>query len=210
MPLEAKFSLAQSRGLPDTYPLLPFASLHERMRAGDAAASEEFYRRYEPFLRSVARYWLSPQTRRHADSADMVQSVFRIAMASARDVSFADEDKARSWLGRVVRSRVARVARRIRGPDGRRVEDVDEHSESLDEEASPQTIAEHAELIHRMKSVLDRLSERDRRLVRMRDFESREYAEIADEMEFASPDAARKQHARILERLRGLMDEASA
>jgi RNA polymerase sigma factor (sigma-70 family) len=191
------------------YALLPFASLHERMRAGDGAACEEFYRRYEPFLRSVARYWLSPQTRRHADSADMVQSVFRIAMASVGDVCFADEEKARSWLGRVVRSRVARVARRIRGPGGRDVVDVDDHSDGIGGDASPETVAEHAELIHRMKSVLDRLPERDRRLVRLRDFESREYAEIAEHMEFPSADAARKQHARILDRLRDMMGEVA-
>jgi RNA polymerase sigma-70 factor (ECF subfamily) len=193
-----------------SYPLLPFASLHERMRSGDAAACGEFYRRYEPFMRSVARYWLSPQTRRHADSADMVQSVFRIAIDHVDDVSFSDEAKVKSWLGRVMRGRVARVARRIRGPGGRGVEDVDEHADDLRDAPSPETVAEHAELVHLMKSTLDRLPERERRLIRLRDFEGRDYAEISELMGFGTADAARKQHARVLERLRGLMARASA
>jgi RNA polymerase sigma-70 factor (ECF subfamily) len=179
------------------------------MRAGDVAACEEFYRRYEPFMRSVARYWLSPQTRRHADSADMVQSVFRIAIDSVSDVKFVDDEKVKSWLGRVMRGRVARVARRIRGPGGRSVEDVDDHSEHVVDVPRPEQIAEHAELVHLMKSTLDRLPERDRRLVRLRDFEAREYAEIAELMEFGSADAARKQHRRVLDRLRGWMTDAA-
>ncbi len=193
-----------------SYPLLPFASLHERMRAGDAAACAEFYRRYEPFMRSVARYWLSPQTRRHADSADMVQSVFRIAIDHVDDVRFADDDKVKSWLGRVMRGRVARVARRIRGPGGRGVEDVDDHADDIRDAPSPETLAEHAELVHLMKATLDRLPEEERRLIRLREFEGRDYAEIAESMGFATADAARKRHARVLERLRGLMARTSA
>ena len=190
--------------------LLPFASLHGRMRDGDAAACEEFYRRYEPFMRSVARYWLSPQVRRHADSADMVQSVFRIAFENVHDVDFADEGRVRHWLGRVMRGRVARAARRIRGPDGRDVEDVDAHSDDLGGTAWPETIAEHAELIHILKSTLERLPERERRLIRLRDFEGRDYAEIASETGLVSADAARKQHARAIDRLRTLMPETTA
>src|SRR6185295_2740414 len=98
-------------------------------------------------MRSVARYWLSPQVRRHADSTDMVQSVFRIALDNVRDVEFADETKARSWLGQVMRGRVARAARRIRGPGGREIDDLSDQADGPDAAPSPETVAEHAELI---------------------------------------------------------------
>jgi RNA polymerase sigma factor (sigma-70 family) len=180
------------------------------MRTGDVDACEEFYRRYEPFMRSVARYWLSPQVRRHADSADMVQSVFRIAFDNVGDVEFADETKVRHWLGRVMRGRVARAARRIRGPGGREIEDVEAHSEDLGDAALPETIAAHAELIHLLKSTLERLPERERRVIRLREFEGRDYAEIATLTGLPSADAARKQHGRAIERLRELMAGAAA
>jgi RNA polymerase sigma-70 factor (ECF subfamily) len=181
---------------------LPFAALQQRMRAGDEAAWAEFYRRYEPFLRRVARRWLTPGLRRQADSSDVVHSVFRITMQSLGGVTIETEAKMRAWLSAVLRHRISRLGRRSAGPGGGALESLQEADGNPVALPSPAEMAEQAEALHRLKDALDRLPHGEREAVLLREFDGLSYAEIAGRLERPTAEAARKLYERAKARVR--------
>jgi RNA polymerase sigma-70 factor (ECF subfamily) len=185
--------------------MLPFPALYARMRAGEGPAWAEFHGRYEPLLRHLARRWLDPHLRAQADSLDMAQSVLRMLLESDGRVAFEDEARFRGWLGAVMRHRVARLARRARGPGGARWVGLAEDPDDGAEEADPAALAEKAEAVHRLKSALDRLTHEERQVVVLREFDGLAFADVAARLGKPSADAARKAFDRACERLEGLL-----
>jgi RNA polymerase sigma-70 factor (ECF subfamily) len=52
-----------------------FADLMQRVRAGEGGAAAELVRQYEPVIRRVVRFRLTPRLRRLCDSMDICQAV---------------------------------------------------------------------------------------------------------------------------------------
>jgi RNA polymerase sigma-70 factor (ECF subfamily) len=181
--------------------LTPFPDLLQRLREGDAAAWEEFHRRYEPLVRRVARRWLTPSLRRQADSVDVVQSVFRTALSGVAGTPFENEGRLIAWLSTVARHRVSRLGRRERGPGDAHLGPLDEERLDLTAGLPPPEAAARAEEIHRLKTTLDRLPPAERECVLLRDFEGLGFEEIAKRLERPSADAARKLHDRACSRI---------
>ncbi|MFO0910444.1 MAG: sigma-70 family RNA polymerase sigma factor [Isosphaeraceae bacterium] len=92
--------------------------LANRLRAGDAAAAEELYRSYAPYLRMVVRRQLTPQLRARFDSSDVVQSVWAETLLRARNDApswtFQSPSRLRSFLRRLTRNRFIDFYRRHR------------------------------------------------------------------------------------------------
>lgn len=185
--------------------LVPFPVLLEQLRCGNAAAWDEFYRRYEPLLRRIARRWLTPSLRRQADSVDVVQSVFRAAIRAVPGTPFADEGRLIAWLETVTRHRISHLGRREHGPGRARVTELPADDLGPTGGVSPEEAAQHAEELHRLKVALDALAPPEREAVLLRDFEGLPFATLAGRLGRPSADAARKLHDRACEKLARLL-----
>ena len=190
--------------------LMRFPALYAGMRAGDEACWTEFHVRYAPLLQQMARRWLSPQLRRQADSADMAQSVLRVLLQSDGRVAFEDEEKFRGWLATVMRHRVVRLARRIRGPGGAALGAIAPGLDLTEEGPGPAALAEKAEAIHLLKTAMDLLTRDERELVALREFEDLAFGDVAKRLGKPSADAARKAFDRAKKRLTQLLTKGAS
>ena len=79
-----------------------------RLASGDAAAAEEVFRAYEPYLRKVVRRRLPAMAQGRLDSEDIVQSVWADLLGGFREarLRFADAGQLRAFLIRVVQYRL--------------------------------------------------------------------------------------------------------
>ncbi len=87
--------------------------LLEKLSSGDAAATEEVFRAYEPYLRQVVRRRLPAQVQARFESWDILQSVWADLLAGFREARwhFASADQLRAFLVRVVQYRLYDRAR---------------------------------------------------------------------------------------------------
>jgi RNA polymerase sigma factor (sigma-70 family) len=181
---------------------VPVPALLARMRAGDRDAARLVCERLEPFLRRVARRWLSPAVRRQADSMDIVQSVLRRVVGGAAPSDLADDGRVLAWAATVVRNRVRTLARRKKDLGGDAVEAglAEETLPALAED--PAEAAACVEDVTRFREALAALSEDEQNAVLLHDFDGLEFGMVAEVLGRPSADAARKLHQRALARLR--------
>jgi RNA polymerase sigma-70 factor (ECF subfamily) len=94
----------------------PLDLLLERLARGDAAAAEQIFREYEPYLRMVVRRYLPAGLRPKFDSIDVVQSVWVHVWRGLQNVAwqFADRDHLRALLVTVTRRRLVSRFRHYR------------------------------------------------------------------------------------------------
>jgi RNA polymerase sigma factor (sigma-70 family) len=179
-----------------------FADLVKRVRAGDAEASAEFVRRYEPVIRIAVRGRLTdPRLRSLLDSMDICQSVLGIFFERATGGEF-DLERPQQLLKLLVtmaRNRVTDHALREQAArrDHRRTEPLtNARDELVDRSPDPGELVMVNDLA---EAVRGKLSEEERSLADQR-AHGRPWAEIAAEVG-GSPDALRVQLSRALERV---------
>jgi RNA polymerase sigma-70 factor (ECF subfamily) len=85
----------------------PLDALLERLTSGDAAAAEQVFVTYEPYLRMVVRRHLSAGLRAKFDSLDIVQSIWVDVLRGFRDGDwhFADAAHLRAFLVKLAHDR---------------------------------------------------------------------------------------------------------
>jgi RNA polymerase sigma-70 factor (ECF subfamily) len=104
----------------------PLDALLDKLTSGDAAAAEQVFLAYEPYLRMVVRRLLPARLRSKFDSVDVVQSVWADVLHGFRESGwrFTNTDQLRAFLVKVTRNRfIDRVRRHRRAV---------EHEQSLD------------------------------------------------------------------------------
>lgn len=186
---------------------MPFPELLEHLRRDEADAWDEFYRRYEPLLRRIARRWMTASLRRQADSMDVVQSVFRIALGAVPGTPFASEGRFIAWLDTVTRHRISHLGRREHGPRRERFDSIPEAGLTHDATLTAEDAAAHAEDLHRLKVAMDGLAPAEREVILLRDFEGLPFAAVAERLGRPSDEAARKLHQRACARLAARIGE---
>jgi RNA polymerase sigma factor (sigma-70 family) len=92
----------------------PLDALLERLCAGDAAAAEQVFITYEPYLRLVVRRMLPAPLRAKFDSVDVVHSVWADLLTGFRDSGWQFQDAAhlRAFLVKATRNRFLDRVRR--------------------------------------------------------------------------------------------------
>jgi len=180
-----------------------FRELIQRVREGDAAATAECVRLYEPEIRRAARVRLSdPRLRRIVDSVDICQSVFGRFFLHAANGSL-DLDQPEQLLAMLVtmtRNRVTDMAREqtAQKRDIRRQTELNSGIQRLaDKTPGPGSEVAAAELLLRVR---EQLTADERDLVERR-LAGKTWQQIADELN-GSPAALRKKLERALERVR--------
>jgi RNA polymerase sigma-70 factor (ECF subfamily) len=85
----------------------PLRDLLDKLCAGDAAAAEQVFRAYEPYLRLVVRRQLSARLRAKFDSIDVVQSVWADVLRGFREADwrFTNEAQLKAFLIKATRNR---------------------------------------------------------------------------------------------------------
>jgi RNA polymerase sigma-70 factor (ECF subfamily) len=179
-----------------------FVDLVRKVRAGDADASAELVRRYEPAIRIVVRGRLTdPGLRRLLDSMDICQSVFAnfFVRATAGEFELDRPERLIHLLATMARNRVTdhalqqRAARR----DYRRIERIpDDGARFVDTGPSPSDEVSGKELLEAFRS---KLSAQERYLADERS-RGRPWAEIAAEIG-GKADALRVQLVRAVDRV---------
>jgi RNA polymerase sigma factor (sigma-70 family) len=102
-----RFSGLVGPGLGGAMSLHPLDSLLEKLSGGDAAAAEQIFVAYEPYLRMVVRKQLPVQFRAKFDSCDIVQSVWADVLDGFRAAGwrFANAVQLRAFLVKLTRNR---------------------------------------------------------------------------------------------------------
>jgi len=168
----------------------PDVQLMLRCRAGDDAAFDELYRRYDERVQGVITYLMGNRQ----CTEDLAQDVFlRVYRARHNYVVGA---KFSTWLFTIVNNVVLNARRSL----GRRREvnlafddDENSHTESLWHDsrvASPSQVAEHRELQDLVQDGVRRLGDRQRAAVSLCDLVGLTYADVASELG-TTPDAAK-------------------
>lgn len=181
-----------------------FQDLIARVRAGDADATTEFVRRYEPLLRRTVHVRLRDQRlRRLTDSMDICQSVLGSFFARAKKGQYQMDtpEQLVKLLARMARNKLADEVDRQRAGcrDNRRVEDNGlSGRDFVGGEVTPsrQIGAKEA-----LEAVWNRFTPDEKQLLELREA-GYEWSEIAEQVG-GSADALRKKLARAIERVTG-------
>ncbi len=173
--------------------------LVQRTQAGDRAAREALFARYEGRVLAIARVRLSARLRRRLESQDILQEALLEAVGSLERFEMRDDSSLIRWLAVLVERRVSARAREADAlKRGDAVALAVEPAGGAPEPAEAAGGREERELV---QEALAALPERTRELVLLRDYACASWTSIAAELELPSADAARMMHARALVRL---------
>jgi len=177
-----------------------FAQFLERLRRGDAEATAELWRRYEPAIRMEIRCHLNPGLRRRFDSEDVRQDVFKTFFVHFRlgRYDFAGPGDLAGLLRDIARKKLAMRARKERAQKRHpgREEAVGDDWDHAGGEPDPGQLCEQQELVDRAQQLL---AEDERRLLELRR-QNRTWEQIAAELGGTAA-ARQKQLERAVQRI---------
>jgi RNA polymerase sigma-70 factor (ECF subfamily) len=185
----------------------------EQARTQGGAAFGELLELYRSYLTLLARLKLGRQLRSKSDSADLVQETF--LEAHRHFAAFRGDTEAEfvSWLRQILAGRLAKLARRYMGTQGRDVRlerelmvALEESSQGLERslaarQSSPSQQAAGREQAVLLAEALDRLPTAYREVLILRHLEGLSFPEVAHRMGRTQP-SVKKLWARALPRLR--------
>ncbi len=155
-------------------------SLLHRLQTGSENAATQLYRRYAHRLRALARANTSAHLARRVDAEDIVQSVFRIFFAGAKEGLYdvpAGEDLWKLLLVIALNKiRAEGVFHRAAKRDVRVTAELDPQDSAAEPEDDDEFATNFLRLV--VRDTLERLTETERRLIELR-MEGYEVAEIA-------------------------------
>jgi len=128
--------------------------LLQQLSSGEAAAAEQAFRAYEPYLRKVVRRLLPERLRPKFDSADVVQSVWADLIRDFAESGrrFANAEHLRAFLVKATRHRfIDRVRRHQTAADRERpLEEAEADHLPESREPRPSEVAQATELWERL------------------------------------------------------------
>jgi RNA polymerase sigma factor (sigma-70 family) len=190
----------------------------ELWRAGDRAALDRVFRRYERGLkqlivRRIATVSSTP-TRLRLSADDLFQDAARVVLERIATFEYRGPGSLFGWMEAVAMHSVSDAVDKLqamkRAADQERPLLVsDDDGTPRDQHAfagaGPSTVADARERATRVDAALARLPERDHRLMVLRYYFGAEWEEIARELGAPSAEAVRKEHARLLPSLGALL-----
>jgi RNA polymerase sigma-70 factor (ECF subfamily) len=190
--------------------------LLQEAREGRDGAVDQLLARHRPYLRQLVALRLDPQLRARVDPSDIVQEAQIEAVRRLDDYLDRPEMPFRLWLRQITYDRLLMLRRRHVGAARRSVDrDVrlpDRSSLALARQLlasgpTPSEQLEADELAHRVRLALAQLTETDRDLLLMRNFEALSNQEAALVLQI-NPVAASQRYGRALLRLRKILLES--
>jgi RNA polymerase sigma-70 factor, ECF subfamily len=193
--------------------------LHQA-RSGDASARNELMDRHRASLGKLIRLRLDRKLAARLDSSDIVQDVLIEANRRLDDFLAQDGMPFHLWLRQLARDRIIDMHRRHRLAEKRSVDkeqrlqagrfgdrsSLELAAQLRDPELTPAAAALRNELQERFLAALEELSEEDRDIIVMRNFEHLTNTEVAQALELSQP-AAGMRYLRALKRLRQVLGD---
>jgi RNA polymerase sigma-70 factor (ECF subfamily) len=178
-----------------------FRELIRRVRQGDAQASVELVRRYEPAVRLAVHVRLTdPRLRRVLDSVDICQSVLAsfFLRAAAGQYDLETPEQLLKLLAAMARNKLLRQVEKHQAArrDHRLVRTLSDGAEPVDPGPDPGDVLAQRDLLHELRR---RLPEAERRLADRR-AEGRSWREIAAEWR-EQPNTLRMRLERAVDRV---------
>ena len=182
-------------------------------QSGKPAALDQLLARYYGRVLAAVRIRMGPQLRREMDSMDLVQESFVDAVKAFDRFDVQDEASLIRWLRTIVENRVrdaGRHAGRARRDRSREQPldapaSADTPSAASFDPADPSTLPlDHllgSEDSEALAGALDGLSESDRELILLRDYEQHSWAQVAEVTWRPTADSARTAHRKAMARL---------
>ncbi len=180
------------------------AGLLVRLHAGDASAVSELALRDLEWIRACVSHRLSGVVRAHADTNDVVHSIFVQLLERGPRFSVGNRDVFRRVMARIIENTLSSMARRFLGPK-RQPRGQSVHGDTvlhLQPDQSTQTPeravrAEEHEWIQFAMELLDPL---DHEILRGRDWDDLTFREVGDRVGMQE-DAARIRYGRAMRKL---------
>lgn len=191
--------------------------LLQRMRSGDDQAFDQLFARHRAFLRHVVELRMDRKLGRRIDASDVVQDAHVEAWRRLESYLEQPTMPFRLWLRLITYDRLLMARRRHVSAKRRTVERElplpEQSSLQLAQQlaASGTTPSQHlvrSELGHRVRSAVAKLSDPDREVLLMRNFEGLSNQEMAKVLAI-EPATASKRYGRALLRLRTLLLDTS-
>lgn len=189
--------------------------LLERARGGDARAFDELFGRHREYLCRVVERRLDPRVRKRVDASDVVQETQLEAFDRLADFLQRRPMPFGLWLLKTAHQRLLKIQRFHMTAERRSVRREVPLPERSSLELAQRLIAGGStpsqqlgrrELAQRVREVLAELTEIDREIVLLRNFEGLSNNDVAALLDI-EPDAAKKRYTRALMRLHRLMIE---
>lgn len=186
----------------------PTSQLLQRWRDGDQQGLHEVLALHLPAVLTIVRSQLGRDLRQKLESDDIAQDAVVEFLRYGPTMPPVDAAHFRALLVRIVvnticdRSKWFLAARRRM--DRERTMGSTTRAAIPAADVDPAVQAERADLTMRLRLSLELLSERDRRVLVLRDWQGLTFAEVAHDLE-VSEEAARGAWRRAVARLRGLM-----
>ena len=168
------------------------------VRAGSTDARDELFRRFQPRLTAWLRQRLPSHARRLEDTQVMVQEVCLKAFLALDRFERRGIGSFWMFLRTTAHHHLIDVVRRRRRDENKEPMPDDSHVVPAAPGATPLEDVERHEITESFERALQTLPERTRHAVAMRLELAIDYATIADECGFSSPDAARVAIARAI------------
>ncbi len=191
--------------------------LLQRVRCGDDGAFDQLFARHRAFLRQIVELRMDPKLGRRIDASDVVQEAHIEAVRRLEGYLEQPTMPFRVWLRQITYDRLLMARRRHVSAKRRTVDRElplpERSSLQLAQQlaASGTTPSEHllrSELGHRVRSAVAKLSDPDREVLLMRNFEGLSNQEVAKVLAI-EPATASKRYGRALLRLRTLLLDTS-
>jgi RNA polymerase sigma-70 factor (ECF subfamily) len=184
-----------------------------RMRTGDASACGELFKRHRPYLRRLVEFRIDPRLRARVDPSDVVQEA-QMEATRRLDTYLTERPMPfRLWLRQIAYDRLLMLRRQHIKAERRAVErDVHLPERSslvlaqqlLAGGPAPDEQMVRLEFARRVREAVQRLSDADREMMLLRNFEGLSNQEVARLLEI-EPVAASKRYGRALLRLRKIL-----
>lgn len=180
--------------------------LLERARNGDRAALEDLVARYQDRLQRIVRIQLRGSAlRRHLDSMDLVQDIFRAALPKIADLQPRSPAGILHWLSVIAVNRIRDVVDHHRSAKRDAAREVELNEDVCRRLSAGEELPHERAMLAEVRELLDaevaRLPDDQRRVVLLRDYIGEEWDRIADELG-REGGAARQLHQRAWIRLR--------
>lgn len=187
--------------LKDVNEALPFREALERARQGDSEALDLLARRFYPTVQGLVHHRLATDLRRSRpwlaarfSTGDVVQEVFDGVLRDLGAFVGDNEDSFVGYLAAVVRNRIIDAIRfhEAAQRDGRRMHSLGTKFDAEDGAPDPADDAMSAEESERLYLALAQFELREQHLLRARLDGDSTFAELAVQLGYSSPTAARR------------------